>query len=72
MLGATKWIFGGLQVAAVVVALAAVARGQLPKDLDRGSLNQLMVETTTYLDPQTTGSLRQLIETGSSVGRPLR
>ena len=24
MLGATKWIFGGLQVAAVVVALAAL------------------------------------------------
>jgi hypothetical protein len=67
MLGATRWIFGGLQLAAMVVALAGLAGGRGPRDLDRGSLNQLMVETTTYLDPQTTGSLRRLIENGSSV-----
>lgn len=72
MLGATKWIFGGLQAAAAVLALTAVARGQLPKDLDRGSLNQLMVDTNTYLDPQTTGSLRRLIESGSVASQPLR
>jgi hypothetical protein len=61
MIGATRWIFGGLQTAAVVVALAAMAQGRPPKDFDRGGLGQLMVDSTRYLDPQTTGSIGRLI-----------
>jgi hypothetical protein len=54
-------MFSGLQIAAAVVALAAMARAQVPRDLDRGGLGQLMSDSTRYLDPQTTGSLTKLI-----------
>ena len=63
MLGATRWILGGLQTAAFILGLAAVAQGRVPKDLDRGGLGQLMVDSTRYLDPQTTGSIGKLINT---------
>ena len=62
MLGATRWMFGGLQIAAAIVALAAIARAQIPRDLDRSGLGQLLSDSTRYLDPQTTGSLTRLIE----------
>jgi hypothetical protein len=62
MLGATRWIFGGLQTMAVIVALTAFAQGRIPKDLDRGSLGQLMADSTRYLDPESTGSIRRLID----------
>ena len=72
MLGVTRWIFGSIQVAAAVVTLAAVAHGRAPRDMDRGSLDQLMADTTRYLDPQMTGSLRNLIETGATDARAYR
>ncbi len=72
MLGATRWIFDAVQVAATVLALVGMAQSQVPRELDRGSLDQLMVDTTRYLDPQTTGTLARLIETGSTSARPGR
>jgi hypothetical protein len=62
MLGSTRFIFGGLQVAAAVLVLAAIAQSRTPKDMDRGRLGQLMVDSTRYLDPQTTGSIGKLLD----------